>query len=305
MDHSALLYDNQQHFLGSMRSYVQAGLDQDEVVFVSARRDNLEALQDAMGAAGGAVRWADTEEWNPLPAPRLRAVHDFVSDGLEDGVPGFRLAGEPVWPEGPVEFVREWHRYESVLNTVLAPFPGSLVCLYDAARLDPSVLEGARRTHPEVSSDSGQEVSRSFEPPQAFLQRANPDLPPPPDTAVVLHDVRDLATARHFVRDEALRRGLSPERAVELSVGANEVVTNALTHGGGPVTLRAWSEDGRLICQIEDQGTGILDPLAGYWPPRPLAQNGHGLWLARQLSDLLQIVPRVSGTTMRLHAFIR
>ena len=305
MDHPALLYGSQEEFLAYMLPYIRAGLETEEVVFVASRGDNVEALQDAVGPAGGAARWADTDEWHPHPASRLRAFHEFITDGLEAGAGSFRLAGEPVWPEGPQEFVREWQRYESVLNAVLAPFPVSLVCPYDSARLDPGIVEVARRTHPRVSHDSAEEVSRSFEPPQAFLERWNPDLSPPPETAAVMTDVRDLAGARHFVRDEALRLGLSRERAVDLSLAANEVLTNALTHGGGPVTVRTWSEDGRLICQIEDRGSGIPDPLAGYRPPRPLAQSGHGLWLARQLVDLLQIVPRFGGTTMRLHEFIR
>jgi hypothetical protein len=41
-----------------------------------------------------------------------------------------RLAGEPVWPTGPPELIREWQRYESALNAVLAPFPDTTVRLH-------------------------------------------------------------------------------------------------------------------------------------------------------------------------------
>jgi hypothetical protein len=63
--------------------------------------------------------------------------------------------------------------------------------------------------------------------------------------------------------------------------------------------------DGRFICQIDDHGTGVKDPLAGYATPDPIALGGRGCWLARQLIDLLQITPTGSGTSVRLHAVAR
>ena len=89
------------------------------------------------------------------------------------------------------------------------------------------------------------------------------------------------------------------ERSLDLSVALTEVLTNALRHGGGDVRLWAWADSESLICQVEDRGGGIVDPLAGYRPPRAQA-NGRGLWLARQLVDLLQIVPGLQGTIVRL-----
>ena len=56
-----------------------------------------------------------------------------------------------MWHEGRPELILEWTRYESVLNTVLAPFPVSLVCTYDTSRLDPVIVANARRTHPVVA----------------------------------------------------------------------------------------------------------------------------------------------------------
>jgi anti-sigma regulatory factor (Ser/Thr protein kinase) len=45
---------------------------------------------------------------------------------------------------------------------------------------------------------------------------------------------------------------------------------------------------------------GIDDPVTSYLPPPTSAERGRGLWLARQLVDLIQFAPGASGTTVRL-----
>lgn len=112
----------------------------------------------------------------------------------------------------------------------------------------------------------------------------------------------DLAAARGFVESEADRAGVPWEPAMDLLMAANEVLTNAAAHAGGAVGVWVWVQDGRFMCQVEDRGPGIDDPLAGYLPPDAAASGGRGLWIARQLVDLLQIAPAEPGTRVRLHA---
>lgn len=302
LEHPALLYSNTEDFLDSMVPYVRDGLEQDEVVFVAARGDNLAALRAEIGERGGRAGWADTEEWHPHSATRLRAFFEFVTDELAAGATSIRLAGEPVWPAEPPELVREWQRYESALNHVLARFPVTLVCLYDAARLDPTILSTARVTHPTLRQGAPDQPSEEFERPEEFLARWNSELPPPPPWADQLPPFVDLASARHFVYEQAIRHGVGPVPASDLCFAANEAITNALVHGGGVTGLWVWDQDGRFVCQVEDRGPAISDPLAGYRPPSAEASSGRGLWLARQLVDLLQIVPGHPGTTVRLQA---
>jgi anti-sigma regulatory factor (Ser/Thr protein kinase) len=107
--------------------------------------------------------------------------------------------------------------------------------------------------------------------------------------------------ARQFIDAQALRAGLRPEQAMDLCIAADEVLTSALVHGAEGVTLAAWAEDGRFVCQVSDQGEGIADPLAGYRPPGSVAGSGRCRWIVRQLVDLLQISPGPPGTTVRLH----
>ncbi len=287
--------------LDVLSPFVAEGLDRREHVFVAVGAAELSALRAQIGADAPELRWEDTREWHPHPATRLRAFHEFVTDELRGGADRIRLVGEPVWPPGPPEHVREWERYESVLNEVLGPFPVTLMCTYDAARVDPAIATNVRRTHPVVL-DGEERPSEGFEEPTEFLRRWNADLAPPPRSATALPEVRNLAAARRSLLVEARRAGVGLDPAMDLCLATNEVLTNALVHASGATGVWVWTEGDRFLCQIEDRGPGIGDPVAGYRPPGDAALSGRGLWIARQFVDLLQISGGPSGTRVRLHA---
>jgi anti-sigma regulatory factor (Ser/Thr protein kinase) len=299
LKHPALLHADLDTFLSYLIPFIRASMEKREPAFVAVEASSLAALREAVGAEAPGVTWADTREWHPNSSSRLRAFYEYVTEHLADGATRIRLVGEPVWHEGRPDLIREWTRYESVLNTVLAPFPVSLVCTYDTSRLDPAIVANARRTHPVVS-DGKDAPSPDFLDPAELLRTWNPEPPPPPAWAPSLDRPADLSTARRFLREEAMRAGVTFERAMDMAMAANEILTNALRYGRGAVALWGWPEDERFLCQIQDEGPGIADPMAGYLPPAEAMDAGRGLWLARQLVDLLQIVPNSTGTTVRL-----
>jgi anti-sigma regulatory factor (Ser/Thr protein kinase) len=86
-------------------------------------------------------------------------------------------------------------------------------------------------------------------------------------------------------------------------LAASEVVVNAGRHGGGVRTLRVGGGDGTFVCEVSDAGGGLEDPLAGYMPPGAPSGHGGGLWVARQLTRRLDLVPSPDGgLTARLWA---
>jgi anti-sigma regulatory factor (Ser/Thr protein kinase) len=301
LEHPAFLYESVDDFLGLMVPFVTGGLDSGEPVFVAAKAGNLAALRAEIGEHGPAVRWADAQDWHPHPGRRLRAFHELVTDGLRAGARRVRLVGEPVWPPGAPELVLEWQRYESVLNVVLGPFPVTLVCLYDASGLDSELVTTAQRTHPTISRGGPDQLSTEFEQPEDFLSRCTPELAAPPPWAARMTDPPDLISCRRFLTDRALLAGVDPQRAMDLSVAANEVLTNAMVHGHGTASLSAWTDGDRFVCQIQDHGGRLTDAVTGYRPPEAERGSGRGLWIVRQLVDLLQIVPGGPGMTVRLH----
>jgi len=300
MHHPALLYGSQAELLDDLVPFVRGGIERGEPVLVAIGAEPLEALSDAVGSAAG-LALVDTVAWCPEPASRLRAFHDHVSNEVSAGAPAVRLVSEVAWPAGDADLEREWQRYESAVNEVLAPFPVSLVCTYDVARLPPAIASVARHTHPFVRQGT-EDPSEEFEEPAEFLRRWTVALGPVPAGASTVPDPADLPGARRFLLEHAMRAGLGRDRTADLCVAANEVLTNAIVHAGGPTGLTAWIDGNALICQIDDAGGGIADPVVGYRPPAPTAERGRGLWLARQLVDLIQISPGETGTSVRLRA---
>jgi anti-sigma regulatory factor (Ser/Thr protein kinase) len=299
LKHPALLHAGPDEFLNYIGPFVAEGIELGEPTLVAVDAHNLAALRDAVGHGASTVAWADTGTWFPHTGTRLRAFHDIATEEQKAGATHVRLVGEPVWPTEPAR-VREWHRYESVLNHVLAAFPVTLVCTYDTTRLAPSIIEGARRTHPAFHQGF-ERPSDVFLEPEAFLRAWTHELVPPPFSAVRVTNLTDPGETRRAVLELAREADVEERPAHDMCLAASEVLTNALVHGEGIVTLVAWSDGGSFVCQIEDEGPGIGDPLAGYRPPDPAAMNGRGLWLARQMVDLVQIGSPESGAAVRLH----
>jgi len=179
LEHAALLHGDMDAFLSYLIPFVRAGTENREPAVVAVGANHLAALRDAVGAGAPGVTWADTRKWHPNSSTRLRAFHEYVTERVADGATRIRLIGEPEWYEARPDLIREWTRYESVLNMVLATFPVSVVCTYDTSRLDPAIVANARRTHPVVS-DGEEAPSPDFLDPAELLRTWNPEPTHPP-----------------------------------------------------------------------------------------------------------------------------
>ena len=112
-------------------------------------------------------------------------------------------------------------------------------------------------------------------------------------------DPAEIAEVRAVVRDIAVRNGF-PERAGDLVLALDEAIANAQEHGRPPIEVTAWV-DGRLVVVVGDVGGGF--DRARVWsthPPPPLGRRGRGLWIIRQLTDLVSITTGDAGTQVRM-----
>ena len=74
-------------------------------------------------------------------------------------------------------------------------------------------------------------------------------------------------------------------------MASHEVIGNALQHARPPCRVRAWRSAGVFHVRVDDGGPGTGVATAGYGPPATPASLGMGLWVARQLTDVVHPGP--------------
>jgi anti-sigma regulatory factor (Ser/Thr protein kinase) len=114
----------------------------------------------------------------------------------------------------------------------------------------------------------------------------------------------DLSRVRGLVMQHARAAGLSESKANDLVLAVSEVAANTLRHTDSSGTLAIWQGPQEIVCEIHDEGR-ITDPEAGRRRPPADADGGHGLWLVRQVCDLVELRSDATGTTIRMHMKIR
>ncbi|TGD86527.1 response regulator [Mycolicibacterium sp. CH28] len=126
---------------------------------------------------------------------------------------------------------------------------------------------------------------------------------PVPLEVTIPADPLHLAPARAALREWLTAAGIDSDQAQDVLVAAGEAVTNAIEHGyrhtaGGSITLQAISEVGLLHLTITDTGS---------WKPKEsgYTHRGRGIQIMRALMEDVSIVPRPTGTTVRLSTRIR
>ena len=112
---------------------------------------------------------------------------------------------------------------------------------------------------------------------------------------------RDAITAvRHDIAGLAAAAGLDGLRLDGFVLAVNEIMTNAVRHGGGRGLVRLVRTAGGLRCEISDKGSGEPARFNGRVLPPTEATGGRGLWLARHLCDSFDVETGGNGTRVRL-----
>jgi anti-sigma regulatory factor (Ser/Thr protein kinase) len=299
--HDAVFYADEREFVESTLPFIRDGVDAGEAVMVAVDAAKARVLSSGLGEKAGRVQFVDMERLGRNPARIIPAWEEFVRRHVSDDKPG-RGIGEPAWPGRNDDELAECDHHESLLNLAFGDGPAWwLRCPYDARRLDPAVLEAARRNHPLVVERGACRESHAYLEP---LRRPGPFTGPlpaaPPGAAALAFRAGDLAGVRAFVAEQARWAGLDAERTRDLLIAVNELASNSLRHGGGAGVLRAWIDGGKLVCEVRDQGR-FEHPLTGRIRPRQDQAGGRGLWMVNHLCDLVQIRSTPSENMVRVH----
>jgi anti-sigma regulatory factor (Ser/Thr protein kinase) len=293
----AVPYGSDEAFLNLTVPRVRAALNEGRRVLVITSAAKLELLADALGGDAGRIDSRDSAAWYGHPYRTLAAYHEYTR--------GRRtlVIGEPIWEGRSEREVRELIRYESVLNAALRAAAADMLCLYDVRNVPPAVLEFNAVNHPLLLGAQGEAPSTRFIPPhELVLNDDRTPLPEPGSGAVTIRFTgRELRRLRQSVGDYARSAGMDRNLITSLVISVSEIAANSIEHGAGYGTITMWENDGELVCEIADPGGALDDPLPGYIPPEPESPRGYGLWISRQLCDLVELRTEGGVLRVRLH----
>lgn len=301
--HQALLYGSVDEFVGATVPFVEAGMRAGDEVVVASCREHFSALCERLDSGdAAAVDFHDADGKREPVVQLLGTWRERWRSSVHTGR-RVRAVHEPAVGSASPDEVRELCRSDTALNN-LWRLPGvTLLCAFDRSLLGADLCRDVRRCHPDLLEGGRAHASTEYADPEEVLseERHGAPLPPIPDSARCMVSPEDPSAIRSFVSRVAEAAGLSGPRLSDFVVAVHEVVANAMTKAVID-RVHVWSEESRVVCDVRDCGNGLADVLTGYRPPDIHKSSGRGLWLARQLSDLVQVRTGPQGTTVRVHA---
>jgi anti-sigma regulatory factor (Ser/Thr protein kinase) len=299
--HSAFLYRTPQEFLDCLGPFILDALTADQAVLVALPGPQLAAVAERLGRSAADVTMTDMTEAGRNPS---RILGELLS-GFAAKHPNHPvcLIGEPVWPSRSEVEYPACMQHEVLINRAFAGRDVTVVCPYDVAQLEADVIADARCTHPVLWQDGSFEQDNPAYDPDAMWTRYNQPLSSDP-TAVryTARTMADLSGARAFASSYAQWFGMSPSKAADLQLLANELATSSLTVAGATCRLALWRSDGHLVCEARDGGF-LDDPLAGRRPYASDTNRGRGLYVVNAVADLVRTHTTPTETT--IHAYLR
>lgn len=293
-EHPALFYRSEQEYLTPLLEFLREGLDNGEPVAAAVPGPRLRLLREALDADADRVHMVDMSEAGRNPGRIIAGVLSAFADQHRDR--RVRIIGEPIWAGRSDTEYPACVQHEALINTAFAGRDLSIVCPYDAARLDARALRDAHATHPVVW-EAGQRRPSPRYAPLSILDRYNQPLPGPDSNMLFTVTAADqLRALRHFAAGQSARFGLGPDRAIDLQWIATELATNGLLHTDSGAEVRIWRDGDHVVCQVVDTGQ-ITDPLAGRRRAGPDQDSGRGLLVVHQLADLVRTHTSADGTT--------
>ncbi|WP_300015689.1 ATP-binding protein [Pseudonocardia sp.] len=315
--HAAGFHASPTHLLGQLVPLARGALDRGDRVALALAPDTADALRHAVD--GDLVDLAPPAEIDggsgqTVALRRARELRTLTATGpvtvLAEHLPD--LDG----PDGGF-----WTELDAAVNVTLAELPVHLTCFFPEMPLHQAVLDGARGNHPQLLVDGRLLHNPEHRPPRAVLAghpAASPALLGAPDLRLPFHSWQ-LQDVRRAVRALAGAAGFTEDRTEDVVLAVNEIATNAVEHGTGdpgavedvavprtgsaprPAELHVWATPAGLTCEVHDGGT-LRDPLPGLHAPHPSDPRGRGLWIARQICDLLHVWADAEGTHVRVRA---
>jgi hypothetical protein len=295
--HHTLMYASPEELVAKALPFFEEGLDSRNNVMTITYPANLATIRAALGHRSPSVRFSSSRAWYATPAEVIGRYTTYLREQLAEGSPSAYVVAEVPWPQNDERLDREWLRYEAVINRILAASPVRFVCLYHTKRHDPTVIEAALASHPTEITEDGVTSSSTYVQPERMIRRITPPLITP--TGGRGFGPEDPVPAAAYVADLAREAGVDGSTASDTAAATIEILGPSMLHRT-PVTVTAWVEGDRFVWQIERRGGAEIAQWSGYGPPSSGDRDGWGPWLARHLTDTMEIGRGESGPAVQL-----
>ena len=294
--HRALIYDSDEELVERVAPFLRESLAEGPTIAVLTRR-HWSLLREELGSEAEEVAFTDCDDFYVRPVDAIAGYDATMSDLLAAGATSARAVAEiPLQPTR--DDWSEWISYEAIVNHALADRPAHILCVYGTESAPDRVIDAVWRTHPQVEANASNSQLHYHDPLEVLAAHtAEPASAPELRT---LEPTADPLEFRELLAAELTAARAPQARAMDMLVAASEVFENAVRYGGGVHRVRAGLVEGWFVCEIEDRGPGLEDPLAGYLPPRPERARGAGLWVARRLVRRLELIDNRPGLNVRL-----
>jgi len=315
--HECVLYSGIDGFLAMAVPFIVAGLDLHQQVLVAVAEPRLGALRRAIGEAASQVEFVDMAELGHNPARIIPAWREFA--GRSGGLP-LRGIGEPIWAGRRDAEIIESQLHEALLNIAVdQATPLWLICPYDIAELDKSVIDEAMRSHPFLGPGGPGDDHPHVGPHRAaeivipddravfggtdhLAALFAADLPEPTSPTAEL-PTGDPAALADNVLQVAATAGLTTAQSARLATAIGEIVLAGSCASGGQVRVRVWQDEAALVCEVGDDGL-VVDPMIGRGTDFAAKSRDRGIRLANELCDLVQVRSGAGGTTVRVLSWL-
>lgn len=296
-----MFYRGVSEYLSHTVPFVLDGQANGEPVAVAVPGANLRAIKDEVVALGGrldTVHWLDMAKAGRNPGRIIPGVLRAFADQHTDR--RVRIVGEPIWPERSGSEYPACAQHEALINTAFRDRQVTILCPYDAGRLDAVALADAAATHPVLVDGDHWRRSGDYAP-DHVVETYNTPLPEPAGAEErTLLAAAQLPDLRRWATHLAARANVGTDRLDDVAFVVNELVTNSIEHGTGGARLTAWTTRRSVVFQTANAGT-IADPLTGRLPAPPDQPRGRGLLMVNLMADLVRTHLTPDHTTIRVH----
>ncbi|MEQ3552008.1 ATP-binding protein [Pseudonocardia nematodicida] len=300
--HRAVPCRGPEHQAEVLAGPVTGALERGWRALVVVEADCRRELERSLGPDAD-VDWCPPERMHSAPPFTVAGRWGrSVRDALSDGAAGVCTVGQLM--DLPDTDPAYWTRLDLALTHALDGMPVMMLCCFPD---DDHTRAQASELHDELLMD-GAPVPSTTRRDEHELLREHPQ-PPPADLGVpavsLPVDLAGLGAMRRVVEREATLGGLGPGRAEDLVLAVNELVSNGIEHGSGSPLLRMWHTGDAVVAETTDPVAGRL-AFPGLAAPPLGGRRGRGLWLASELTDVLQVWTaeddpgRVRGTVVRV-----